>query len=263
MKGKKEIFTSEFDGYDAQQMTRHKSICLSPAWSYDGKWVSYVSYARGKPDLYIKRIRDNTGTIVAHKGLNITPDWMPDKLQLAATLSFSGSQEIYLLTRKGEIIKKLSDSWGINVSPRFSPDGRQLAFVSNRTGSPQIYIKNLESGKTRRLTFQGRYNTSPAWSPDGSRIAYVGIEKNKINIFLIATDTAASRMPVQLTRGQGENEDPCFSPDGSMIVFSSNRNNRRAKIFIMTAAGSNQRQLISLEGAQTQPRWSGAVRSVQ
>ncbi len=263
VKGKKEIFVSEFDGYETQQITRHKSICLSPAWSFDGKWMAYVSYAKGKPDLYITQIKDKTGAIVAHKGLNITPDWMPDRLQLAAALSFSGAQEIYLLTRKGEIIKKLSDSWGINVSPKFSPDGRQLAFVSNRTGSPQIYIKDLESGQTRRLTFQGKYNTSPAWSPDGSRIAYVGIEKNTINIFLIATDPKSSRLPVQLTRGQGDNEDPSFSPDGSMITFSSNRNNRVSKIFIMTAGGADQRQLVFLDGSQTQPRWSGTMRSSQ
>ena len=260
VKGNKEIFTSDFDGFNLKQVTHHRNISLSPSWSYDGKWIAYVSYARGKPDIYIKNIRENRGSIVNIKGSNISPDWMPDQLKLAAALSFSGNQEIYLLTRRGEIIKRITRSWGINVSPRFSPDGKRLAFTSNRAGNPQIYIKNLETNDVRRITFQGKYNTSPAWSPDGKKIAYVGIEQNRINIFVIDLDDI-SAAPVQLTMGQGDNEDPSWSPDGSLIVFTSNRAGGRSKLHVMTAAGTDQRQLLNMSGKQTQPDWSGAIGS--
>ena len=179
--GRKEIYISDFDGNNPRRVTQHNSICLSPAWSHDGQWLAYVSYAKGKPDIFIKHLTENRGAIVNYDGMNIAPDWMPDQLKLAATLSFSGSQEIYLLTKKGEIIKRVTKSWGVNVSPRFSPDGNRIAFTSSRGGNPQIYVQDLESGEVRRVTFQGRYNTSPAWSPDGKKIAYVGIDKNKIN----------------------------------------------------------------------------------
>ena len=226
--GNKEVFTSDFDGYNLKQVTQHRNISLSPVWSHDGKWIAYVSYARGKPDIYIKKLSENRGAIVNLKGSNISPAWMPNQLKLAASLSFSGNQEIYLLTRRGEIIKRITRSWGINVSPRFSPDGKRLAFTSNRAGNPQIYIKNLETNDVRRITFQGKYNTSPAWSPDGKKIAYVGIEQNRINIFVIDLDDI-SAAPVQLTMGQGDNEDPSWSPDGSLIVFTSNRAGGRSK----------------------------------
>ncbi len=257
--GHKEIYTCEFDGFDVKQVTHHKSICLSPDWSFDGNWLAYVSYAKGKPDIYIKNLKENRGTVINHKGMNISPDWMPGQLKLAAALSFSGSQEIYLLTRTGEIIKKISQSYGINVSPRFSPDGTKIAFTSNRGGTPQIYVKDLSSGDERRVTFQGKYNTSPAWSPDGSRIAYVGIEKNQIDLFVIklgADLDAGIGVPIQLTRNQGDNEDSTWSPDGSLIAFSSTREGGVAKIFVMTAAGTDQRRLFSFGGKQTQPCWS-------
>ena len=45
---------------------------------------------------------------VAEKGINITPAWVPGKFELAAALSFSGDQEIYLLTGSGKIIKRLT-----------------------------------------------------------------------------------------------------------------------------------------------------------
>jgi TolB protein len=183
VKGHKEIFISEFDGFHPRQITHHKSISLSPCLSSDGQWIAYVSYARGKPDIYIKHLTEKRGAIVNYKGMNISPAWMPNRLEIAAALSFSGDQQIYLLTKKGEIIKRITKSWGVNVSPRFSPDGKKIAFTSNRGGTPQVYVKDLESGEVTRITFDGRYNTSPAWSPDGKKIAYVGIKKNRIDIY--------------------------------------------------------------------------------
>lgn len=253
--GNKEVFSCDFDGFNPRQITSHNSISLSPAWSNDGQWLAYVSYAKGKPDIFIKNLKDNLGAIVNYKGINISPDWMPGKPNLAATLSFSGNQEIYLLTRKGEIIKRVTKSWGSNVSPKFSPDGRKIAFTSSRAGNPQIYIQGLDSEEAQRITFTGKYNTSPAWSPDGKKIAYVGIEKNKINIFVISVDPHIGS-PVQLTAGQGDNEDPCWSPDGSLIAFKSTRKGGRAHLFVMTAAGTDQRQLLSMSGVQSEPDWS-------
>ena len=161
-----------------------------------------------------------------------------------------------MLTSKGEITKRVTNSWGANVSPKFSPDGRKIAFTSSRSGNPQIYIQGLDSGEAQRITFTGKYNASPAWSPDGKKIAYVGIQKDRINIFVISVDSHIGDS-VQLTAGQGDNEDPCWSPDGSLIVFKSTRNGGRARLFVMTAAGTDQRQLISMSGIQSEPDWSG------
>ncbi len=253
VKGKKEVFICDFDGNNIEQITTHKSICLSPSLSFDRKWLAYVSYAKGNPQIFIKNIREKRGFTTNNKGMNISPAWMPGQLKLAAALSFSGDQEIYLLTLKGEIIKRVTKSWGIDVSPGFSPDGKNIVFTSKRTGTPQIYIKNIESKRVQRLTFKGFNNTSAVWSPDGKKIAYVGIEKNKINIFVMDID---SKMPVQLTMDAGDNEDPSWSPDGSMLVFTSNRNGGVPRIFVMNASGSDQRQLLRLKGRQSQPDWS-------
>lgn len=253
VKGKKEIFSCDFDGQNIKQVTSHKSISLSPSWSFDGKWLAYVSYARGKPQIFIKNLKEKRGSIVNFKGMNISPDWMPGQLKLVAALSFSGDQEIYLLTIKGEIIKRITNSRGIDVSPRFSPDGKRIVFTSKRTGTPQLFLKDIKSGSTKRLTFKGFNNTSPAWSPDGKKIAYVGIKDNNIDIFILNID---SGMPVQVTMNSGDNEDPSWSPDGSMLTFTSTREGGISRIFVMNASGTDQRRLLKLKGKQTQPDWS-------
>ena len=250
--GTKEIYICEFDGYNIRRMTDTKSITLTPAWSSDGQWIAYTSYARGKPDLYIKHLKEKRGTMVSQEGINITPAWFPNKFELAATLSFSGDPEIYLLTGTGKVIKRLTYNKGIDVSPAWSPDGKNMAFVSKRSGTPQIYIKNLASGQENRLTFEGNYNTQPSWSPKGDKIAYAGMDGGLNNIFVIGI---AGKGPIQLTHNDGDNESPSWSPDGNLIVFSSTREGP-SRIYVMTSYGTDQRRLLTLNGQQTQPKWS-------
>jgi len=253
--GKKEIYICDFDGHDVRQFTNHKSITLFPAWSSDAQWIAYTSYVKGKPDLYIQHVRQKRGFVVAREGINSFPAWVPGRFELAATLSFSGDQEIYLLTGEGKIIKQLTNSEGIDVSPTWSPDAKQMAFVSRRAGSPQIYIKNIETGNVRRLTFQGNYNTQPAWSPTGEKIVYSSMDRAGLNISVMGVDGSG---PARLTHNNKDNESPSWSPDGSMIVFSSTREGS-SRIYVMTAFGTDQRRLLSMPGQQSNPKWSPSV----
>jgi TolB protein len=250
--GNKEIYSCEFDGYSPQQVTRNSAISLFPAWSSDGRYLAYTSYKEGKPDLFIRNLAEMQETAVIKKGINITPAWVPGKFELAATLSFSGDQEIYLSTGLGKVIKRLTNMRGSDVSPTWSPDGKKMAFVSNRAGAPQIYIQDLASGKTRRLTYEGNYNTQPNWSPRGDKIAYASMTSGVNNIFVIDVD---GREPLQLTQESGNNEAPSWSPDGSLIVFSSNREGP-SRLYVMTAFGTDQRRLLVMAGEQTNPKWS-------
>jgi TolB protein len=250
--GHKEIYSCEFDGHNPLQVTRNRSITLFPAWSSNGRYLAYTSYKSGKPDLFIKNLAEMQEVSVAQNGVNITPAWAPDKFELAATLSFSGDQEIYLLTGTGKIIKRLTRMRGSDLSPTWSPDGKNMAFVSNRSGNPQIYIKDLVSGKSKRLTYKGNYNTQPNWSPQGDKIAYSSLTDGRHNIFVIDVDGLE---PLQLTYESGDNEAPSWSPDGSLIVFSSNREGP-FRLYVMTAYGTDQRRLLLMKGEQTNPKWS-------
>lgn len=249
--GVKEIYIADFDGYRPRQFTDTRAITLSPAWSSDGRWLAYTDYRQGKPDIYIRHIKENRGTVVSLKGsTSISPAWVPGQFALAASLSHEGSPSIYLLSGSGKVLRRLTRHWGIDVSPSWSPDGKEFAFVSNRSGSPQIYVQ--KNGNVQRLTYEGRYNTSPRWSPRGNLIAYVGMNDGHFDIFLIGK---GGEGPIQLTGNAGNNESPTWSPDGSLIAFSSTREGP-SRIYVMNANGTDQRRLLVLKGEQTDPSWS-------
>lgn len=250
--GSKEIYIADFDGYNPTQFTRTATITLFPAWSSDGRWLAYTDYRHGRPELFIRNIKEQRGTVVGFEGSSITPAWAPGKFALAVALSYEGNPAIYLLSGNGKVMRKLTHHWDIDVAPTWSPDGKELAFVSNRSGSPQIYIKNVEGGNVRRLTYEGNYNTSPWWSPRGNYIAYVGLKNSRLDIYLIGIDGGD---PIQLTRDSGNNESPTWSPDGTLIAFSSTREGP-SRIYVMNANGMDQRRLLLLGGEQTSPSWS-------
>ncbi len=250
--GHKEIYLCEFDGSQITQFTHHQSISLFPDWSSDGRWIAYTTYAERWPRILIQNVREKRVGRIDKSGLQVAPSWVPGKFELAASLSFSGDQEIYLLTGNGKVIKRLTNSVGIDVEPTWSPDGKRLAFVSRRSGNPQIYILDTVSGRVQRLTFEGRYNTQPSWSPKGDKIAYSAMSGGVIDIYTINPEGGE---PTRLTENQGSNEAPSWSPDGSLIAFSSTRDGK-SRIYVMTAYGTDQRRLLSLPGEQTNPKWS-------
>ncbi len=250
--GKREIYVSDYDGYNARALTQHKSISILPRWSPNGKMIAYNSYKDNGAMLYLKEMgAGNVRRLSGRSGLNIGACWAPDGREIALTMSHKGNPDIFLIDLKGKILKQLVTHWGIDVSPAFSPDGEKIAFVSNRSGEPQVYIMELGTGNVRRLTFQGNYNTSPAWSSQ-NRIAFTSMAYGRFNICTINPDGSGLR---QLTNDQGNNEDPCWSPGGRYIAFSSNRDGKY-HIYITHASGHHQRRVTFQKGDQTSPSWA-------
>ncbi len=250
--GHKEIYISDYDGHNVEQITQHKTITISPRLSPLGDKMIYTSFRNSRTMLFMHdMIKKSVTKISDRKGLNIAAAWKPNGREIALTLTVSGNPDIYLIDLTGKILKRLTKNWGIDVSPAFSPDGNKMAFVSNRSGSPQVYILDLITNRVERLTFEGNYNTSPAWSKL-DRIAFASSADGHFDIYTISPDGEGL---YRVTHNQGNNEDPCWSPDGRYIAFSSKRTGSNHHIFIANANGQNQRQITFFKGDQLSPSW--------
>lgn len=255
--GFKELTLMDSDGANIRQLTRSRSITLSPSWSPKGDEISFISYQSKFPALYSISLSKETMRVISQrKGMNGPASWDPHGERLCITLTMDGNPELYIINREGEILRRLTYNDDIDVSPTWSPDGSKIAFVSNRSREPQIYIIDLKTGQERRLTYEGKYNTGPAWSPRGDRIAFSSLTKGRHQIFIISPDGNSLQ---QLTEGPGDSESPTWSPDGRYIAFSSTRGGQ-SRIYVMMANGQNVHKLSDGPGEHILPAWSPKIK---
>jgi TolB protein len=252
----KEIYLVGFDGYNLRRLTHDNTLNLSPAWSPDGKWIIYTSYAARNPDLImIDTVGERRQTLHRLPGLNAAPSWSPDMQKIALVLSRDQNSEVYILNKDSQL-KRLTRHFNIDTSPSWSPDGKYIAFTSDRsgTGAPQIYIMDSVQGdlsKVTRISYGSTYNDNPAWSPNGDQIAYTSRVGKKFQISIYDLKTHKSQI---ITKGSGSCEQPSWSPDGRFIIYRKRENNSH-NLFIQKVGSEESRQL-TFSGRAHSPAWS-------
>ncbi|MEO5328255.1 MAG: Tol-Pal system beta propeller repeat protein TolB [Magnetococcus sp. THC-1_WYH] len=246
------------DGANRVDLTRDRTIVLTPRFAPAGEQLFYLSYERGPPRIFRWDLYTGKRTIQGdYPGLNSAPAWSPDGRSMAVTLSMDGNSEIYLRDIHGGGLRRLTENSAIDTSPSFSPDGSQIVFNSDRGGSPQIYVMDAaDGGNVRRLTFEGSYNAAPCWSPRGDYIAYVSGGGGRFRISVIDPKGQNSRA---LTDSWMD-ESPTWSPNGRVILFSRQAGSQ-TRLYTVDLTGHNER-LVSLDDDLngSDPSWSPLIR---
>jgi TolB protein len=251
--GNKEIYVSDYDGYNVQAVTKNGSINISPIWDSRSESILYTSYKKGQPDIWEADLKNGEhNQIASYPGINSAPAISPNNKEMVLTLSKDGNAELYLTNRKGKIKRRLTNSFAIETSPSFSPSGRELAFTSDRTGGPQIYMMDTEGLNVRRITYIGAQNESPSISPDGSKIAYV-TRSGRGSFDICVADINGSNY--KIITNSGFNENPRWAPDGLHVIYSSQFGDRSV-LYISDYLGLKKRLVCNQPGSSN-PCWSG------
>lgn len=214
-KGKKEIFTCDYDGTNLKQLTYDRTLSLGPNWGPKGRLLTYTSYMRGFPDCYMIDTQTRRRTqVAAYGGLNATAEISPDGSTVALVLSKDGNPELYLKDLKTGRLKRLTATRATESSPSWSPDGKSLVYVSDTSGRPQLYIISSRGGRPQRLTSRGTQNVAPDWGP-GGWIAFTTREGGR---FLPAVINPQTREMRVLVSDGADYEDLSWAPDGRHII---------------------------------------------
>jgi len=178
------------------------------------------------------------------------PAWSPDGTHIAFTSRRTGKQYIYIMTKDGSDVFRLTDE--TSFAPAWSPDGKRIAFVCVVDNIDQICVIDTDGSNRAQLTNGGVGALHISWSPDGAHILF-GCSPAPVQI--CAMDADGSNQ-TRLTQGPGANFWPVWSPDGTQIAFVSNRHSINYEVFIMDADGSNATQLTSSIREGRSPSWS-------
>ena len=202
---------------------------------------------------------------------NQDPRWSPDGRHIAfASDRYAPSQErrrreIYVMSRDGSDVQRLTfllrDCW----SPEWSPDGRRIAFVSDEVAAPPagetrkiIDVMDANGSNIRRLmtnqTFSSQAELTPAWSPDGTRIAFTGMARDQedFEIYILELGTLTL---TQLTDNNAYDAHVAWSPDGQYLSFDSDRDGF-SEIHVMRIDGSQVVRLTHHPRMDNAARWS-------
>ena len=250
----KRLAIMDQDGFNVRRLTDGSDLVLTPRFSPTSQEITYMSFAGGKPRVYLYNIETNLREIVGvFPNMSFAPRFSPDGQQVIMSLQKGGHSDIYVLDLRSRQTRQLTNTAAIDTAPSYSPDGRRIVFESDRDGAQQIYVMNADGSDQQRISYgKGRYST-PVWSPRGDNIAFTKQGSGQFSIGVMRPDGSGERI---LTEGF-HNEGPTWAPNGRVIMFFREIRGSAGgpQLYSVDLTGYNERR-VPTPGFASDPAWS-------
>jgi len=257
----KKLAIMDQDGFNTKYLTLGNELVLTPRFNPTNQMVTYLSYFRNLPRVYLLDIETGIQEVVGDfPGMTFAPRFSPDGKKIIMSFAKDGNSDIYTMDLENRIVEKITNHPSIDTSPSYSPDGKYITFNSDRSGYQQIYVMKSDGTNVKRISFgNGLYGT-PVWSPRGDLIAFTKLHKGKFYIGVMRVDGKGERL---LTENYYQ-EAPSWSPNGRVLIFyretktDSKGEGFTAKLWSIDLTGYNER-LVETETDASDPSWSSLL----
>jgi|TARA_B110000881_G_C18548473_1_gene502591 TolB protein len=257
----KRLAIMDQDGAQVKYLTLGNELVLTPRFNPANQLVTYLSYFRNLPRVYLLDIETGNQEVVGNfPGMTFAPRFSPDGKKIIMSFAKDGNSDIFTMDLETRVVEKITENSSIDTSPSYSPDGKYICFNSDRSGLQQIYVMKADGSNVKRITFgKGLYGT-PVWSPRGDLIAFTKVHKGRFYIGVMRPDGSGERL---LTENFYQ-EAPSWSPNGRVLVFYRETKSGpkgkgfSAKLWSIDITGYNERQ-IGTETDASDPSWSSLL----
>jgi dipeptidyl aminopeptidase/acylaminoacyl peptidase len=215
------LWMTRTDGTGAPlAMTREGESVGSPAWSPDGRYLSFTA-SRGedaRTQVWVLDRRGGEAWALTDVEQGVSDYvWSPEGTRLA------------LVMRDPEV---QDSTWTSDRQKPWVID--RLQFKRDRAGyltdtrHSHLYVFDVESREVRQLTAGGHDESGPVWSPDGTRIAFTSNRtedpdtNSNTDIWVVSVDVEEPvTEPLRITSNPGSDSSPAWSPDGGRIAYTT------------------------------------------
>ena len=257
----KKLAIMDQDGANTKYLTLGNELVLTPRFDPTNQMVTYLSYFRNLPRVYLLDIETGTQEVVGNfPGMTFAPRFSPDGKKIIMSFAKDGNSDIYTMDLETRVVERITENSAIDTSPSFSPDGKFISFNSDRSGLQQIYVMRSDGSNIKRITFGNGIYGTPVWSPRGDLIAFTKMRKGKFYIGVMRTDGSGERL---LTENFYQ-EAPSWSPNGRVLMFYRETKSGpqgkgfSAKLWSIDITGYNERK-VSTETDASDPSWSSLL----
>jgi len=258
---RKRLAIMDQDGENHRFLTDGSDLVLTPRFSPTAREITYMSYYRGVPRVYIFQIDTARRELLGDfPGMTFAPRFSPDGNKVIFSMAVDGTSNIYEMDLPTRRKQRLTDSPFIDTSPSYSPDGSKVVFNSDRGGNQQIYVMNADGSGVQRISFgDGRYAT-PVWSPRGDLIAFTKMKGGEFYIGVMHVDGSGERLLANGFLVEG----PTWAPNGRVLSYwretPSDERGRgnSSRLYTIDLTGVNERQAVTpVDGSD--PAWSPLI----
>ncbi|MEO8479473.1 MAG: protein kinase [Gemmatimonadota bacterium] len=213
-----DIWIKRVAGGTAVKLSLGKQNSDEPAWTSDGRSVSFIAGAGSIGDVWIRPIIGGaSATLVLKTDRPISEQtWSPagEWLVVRTTTPSAGAGDILgVRPAVGSAAAPIVATSHIEYSPSISPNGRWMAYVSNESGRLEVYVVPFPNPGTTKYQISTQGGSSPRWSPRGDEVFFLDPQSQ-----LIAAQVTTA--PTFALLGQ----QPLFDAAGFVMQSVSRRN---------------------------------------
>jgi len=222
--------------------------------SPDGRYIAYVSNARGRYSLWVRQMDVASGVQIVPPGTAeiFDPTFTPDGsfLDYGSAAPNDQNGKFYQIPILGGTPRLLLDLADAGVS--FSPDGLQMAYATAdlASGDCRLMLANADGSGARKLAVRKGTGRSAyhavKWSPDGRRIAaYLNEPDTSGNNFkVVEIEVATGKEKLIPGRGWRWMGDLTWLPDGSgFLITAQEKTGVPMQLWMVSYPGGKARRL--------------------